>query len=140
RAQTPFPFHTTLTHVSLISVHDVLAGIVPSNENIYELSRIRDAVTSGGASFGSQRGPDRTNHRTQVGLHLAPPLAVTEATGSAPNVECNRNEEGEMQLYLVHQCVGLDGRSPVHCPRQLEASCTDEIKFPEFQINDDYYG
>ncbi|TVU13164.1 hypothetical protein EJB05_40696 [Eragrostis curvula] len=83
------------------------AGIVPSNENIYELSRIRDAVT--------------------------------EATGSAPSVQCNRNEQGEMQLYHVYQCVGLDGRSPVHCPRQFETRCTDEIKFPVFQINHDHY-
>ncbi|KAK3124192.1 hypothetical protein QOZ80_7BG0583140 [Eleusine coracana subsp. coracana] len=83
------------------------AGIAPSNERAYELSRIRDAVT--------------------------------EATGSAPSVECNRNEQGEVQLYRVYQCVGVDGRSPIHCPCHLndeEATCTDMVKFPQLQVDD----
>ncbi|CAD6216991.1 unnamed protein product [Miscanthus lutarioriparius] len=42
--------------------------------------------------------------------------AVAAATGSAPMVECNRNERNETQLYQVFQCVGLDGRTLVHCP------------------------
>ncbi|GJN10930.1 hypothetical protein PR202_ga29078 [Eleusine coracana subsp. coracana] len=58
--------------------------------------------------------------------------AVTKATGSAPSVECNRNGRDEMQLYQVFQCVGRDGKSPVHCPRRLESRCPDKVKFPAF--------
>ncbi|TVU37748.1 hypothetical protein EJB05_11081 [Eragrostis curvula] len=58
--------------------------------------------------------------------------AVTEATGSAPSVECNRNERDEAQLYQVYQCVGRDGKTPVHCPRHLESRCTEKVRFPAF--------
>jgi ribonuclease T2 len=58
--------------------------------------------------------------------------AVTEATGSAPSVECNRDERDEAQLYRVYQCVGRDGRGPVHCPRHLESRCPDKVNFPPF--------
>ncbi|TVU37643.1 hypothetical protein EJB05_10968, partial [Eragrostis curvula] len=60
--------------------------------------------------------------------------AVAEATGSAPNLECNRNERNETQLFQVYQCVGLDGSSPVRCPMPLpmDGGCTDTVKFPAF--------
>ncbi|TVU37750.1 hypothetical protein EJB05_11083, partial [Eragrostis curvula] len=76
------------------------AGIVPSEERTYCLSRIRDAVA--------------------------------EATGSAPNLECNRNERNETQLYQVYQCVGVDGRSPVRCLVAMDGGCTGMVKFPAF--------
>ncbi|TVU40234.1 hypothetical protein EJB05_13687 [Eragrostis curvula] len=84
RAALDFKARFNLTRILL------RAGIVPSNENIYELSRIRDAVT--------------------------------EATGSAPNVECNQNEEGEIQLYLVHQCVGWRPPAPTRSSSQSSKS------------------
>jgi ribonuclease T2 len=54
---------------------------------------------------------------------------VAAATGSAPMLECNRNET---QLYQVFQCVGLDGRTLVHCPPPEQRGCTDMVKFPPF--------
>lgn len=58
--------------------------------------------------------------------------AGAAATGSAPMLECNRNERNETQLYQVFQCVGLDGRTLVRCPPPEHRGCTDMVKFPPF--------
>ncbi|KAL5196491.1 hypothetical protein ABZP36_000003 [Zizania latifolia] len=55
--------------------------------------------------------------------------AIAEATGSAPNLECNRDASGETQLYQVYQCVDLTGTVPVNCTLP-KTGCTDKVKFP----------
>ncbi|KAG8079632.1 hypothetical protein GUJ93_ZPchr0007g6261 [Zizania palustris] len=57
--------------------------------------------------------------------------AIAEATGSAPNFACNRDESGETQQLLeVYQCLDLTGTRPVNCTLP-KSGCTDKVKFPE---------
>ncbi|XP_062190097.1 ribonuclease 1-like [Phragmites australis] len=76
------------------------AGIVPSEDESYFLSSIRDAIAQG--------------------------------TGFKANLECNRDADGESQLYQVYQCVGRDGKKLIDCPLEMRSKCADRVKLPVF--------
>jgi ribonuclease T2 len=58
--------------------------------------------------------------------------AVAEGTGFTANLECNRNADGDAQLFQVYQCVDRTGRSLIDCPLSMNSKCTDQVKLPVF--------
>ncbi|XP_062185475.1 ribonuclease 3-like [Phragmites australis] len=58
--------------------------------------------------------------------------AISDATGFAVNLECNRDESSEAQLFQVYQCVDRDGKELIDCTLPMRSKCTDRVKLPSF--------
>ncbi|GJN33189.1 hypothetical protein PR202_gb21759 [Eleusine coracana subsp. coracana] len=56
--------------------------------------------------------------------------AIAEGTGFKANVECNRNADGETQLFQVYQCVDKTGKKLIDCPLSMNSKCSDKVKLP----------
>ncbi|CAL5061467.1 unnamed protein product [Urochloa decumbens] len=59
--------------------------------------------------------------------------AIAQATGHTANVECNRDADGNAQLFQVYQCVDKEGKQLIDCPLSMATKCGgDSIKLPVF--------
>lgn len=58
--------------------------------------------------------------------------AIAQGTGFTANLECNRDADGEAQLFQVYQCVDRDAKGLIDCPLAMPTKCTDRIKMPVF--------
>ncbi|KAF8668830.1 hypothetical protein HU200_052031 [Digitaria exilis] len=59
--------------------------------------------------------------------------AIAKGTGFTANLECNRDADGESQLFQVYQCVNRDGTQLIDCPLQMPTKCRgDRVKLPLF--------
>ncbi|TVU37733.1 hypothetical protein EJB05_11082 [Eragrostis curvula] len=58
--------------------------------------------------------------------------AIAEGTGAKANLECNRDADGESQLYQVYQCVDKAGKKLIDCPLSMNSKCRDRVKLPVF--------
>ncbi|XP_062186550.1 ribonuclease 1-like [Phragmites australis] len=58
--------------------------------------------------------------------------AIAEGTGFKANLECNRDADGEAQLFQVYQCVDRQGEELIDCPLSMPSKCTDRVKLPVF--------
>ncbi|CAN6199914.1 unnamed protein product [Urochloa humidicola] len=59
--------------------------------------------------------------------------AITQGTGFTANVECNRDANGNAQLFQVYQCVDKEAKQLIDCPLSMTTKCGgDSIKLPLF--------
>ncbi|WVZ66766.1 hypothetical protein U9M48_015947 [Paspalum notatum var. saurae] len=58
--------------------------------------------------------------------------AIARGTGFTANLECNRDADGEVQLFQVYQCVDREGKELIDCPLAMRSKCTDQVKLPVF--------
>ncbi|CAD6216992.1 unnamed protein product [Miscanthus lutarioriparius] len=58
--------------------------------------------------------------------------AIAQGTGFVANLECNRDADGEAQLFQVYQCVDRDAKDLIDCPLAMPTKCTDRVKLPVF--------
>jgi len=58
--------------------------------------------------------------------------AIAQGTGFVANLECNRDADGEAQLFQVYQCVDRDAKELIDCPLGMPTKCTDRVKLPVF--------
>jgi ribonuclease T2 len=58
--------------------------------------------------------------------------AIAQGTGFVANLECNRDADGEAQLFQVYQCVDRDAKELIDCPLAMPTKCTDRVKLPVF--------
>ena len=58
--------------------------------------------------------------------------AIAQGTGFVANLECNRDADGEAQLFQVYQCVDRDAKKLIDCPLAMPTKCTDRVKLPVF--------
>ncbi|KAL8483382.1 hypothetical protein ACS0TY_026183 [Phlomoides rotata] len=57
---------------------------------------------------------------------------ISNAIGYTPWVECNRDEDGNNQLYQIYVCVDSSGSNIIECPVFPHGKCGSTIKFPSF--------
>ncbi|KAJ7286628.1 hypothetical protein O6H91_Y326700 [Diphasiastrum complanatum] len=62
--------------------------------------------------------------------------AMAQSLGHTPAIDCNRDEEGNHQLYQVYVCVDTDGSTIIDCPILPHSSCPSDVEFPSFGSND----
>ncbi|KAH7306431.1 hypothetical protein KP509_22G011400 [Ceratopteris richardii] len=58
--------------------------------------------------------------------------ALTQAIGHKPGLECNRDVDGQRQLYQVYVCIDTDASTLIDCPVYPSSSCSSTISFPSF--------
>lgn len=58
--------------------------------------------------------------------------AIARGTGFAANIECNRDADGQAQLFQVYQCVDREAKQLIDCPLPMRSKCTDRVKMPLF--------
>ncbi|CAL5071627.1 unnamed protein product [Urochloa decumbens] len=59
--------------------------------------------------------------------------AIRKGTAFTANLECNRDTDGQTQLYQVYQCVDKEGKQLIDCPLHMRSKCgDDQIKLPLF--------
>lgn len=58
--------------------------------------------------------------------------AIKDAIGYEAWIECNRDEDGNSQLYQVYVCVDSSASELITCPVFPRGSCGSTIKFPAF--------
>ena len=59
--------------------------------------------------------------------------AIAQGTGFAANLECNRDADGNAQLFQVYQCVDRQGKKLIDCPLPMPTKCSsDQLKLPLF--------
>ncbi|CAN6206182.1 unnamed protein product [Urochloa humidicola] len=59
--------------------------------------------------------------------------AIAKGTGFTANLECNRDGDGQAQLYQVYQCVDKEGKQLIDCPLHMPTKCgDDQVKLPLF--------
>lgn len=58
--------------------------------------------------------------------------AIAQGTGFVANLECNRDADGEAQLFQVYQCVDREAKDLIDCPLPMPTKCTDRVKLPVF--------
>jgi ribonuclease T2 len=56
--------------------------------------------------------------------------ALTELLGYAPQIECNKDPEGNRQLHQVYVCVAKDATTVIECPASIRNPCRGEVQFP----------
>lgn len=52
--------------------------------------------------------------------------------GHLPGVDCNKDEQGNKQLYQVYICVATDGSTLIECPVFPRNECKGSVEFPVF--------
>ncbi|KAF8668832.1 hypothetical protein HU200_052033 [Digitaria exilis] len=52
--------------------------------------------------------------------------AIAKGIGFKANIECNRDADGESQLYQVYQCVDKEGKNLIDCPLHMRSKCSDQ--------------
>ncbi|XP_010258337.1 PREDICTED: ribonuclease 1-like [Nelumbo nucifera] len=63
-------------------------------------------------------------------------VAISEATGYTPGIECNVDGSGNSQLYQVYLCVDKSGPDLIKCPVYPRSRCDSTIEFPSFTGHD----
>ncbi|KAG2646986.1 ribonuclease 1-like [Panicum virgatum] len=59
--------------------------------------------------------------------------AIAQGTGFTANLECNRDADGNAQLFQVYQCVDRQGKKLIDCPLSMPTKCSsDQLKLPLF--------
>lgn len=59
--------------------------------------------------------------------------AIKQSTGQLPGIDCNRSDEGTVQLLEVYVCVDKSDTSTViECPIYPHSSCPSTVAFPPF--------
>ncbi|TKW36018.1 hypothetical protein SEVIR_2G412700v4 [Setaria viridis] len=58
--------------------------------------------------------------------------AITQGTGFTANLDCNRDADGESQLYQVFMCVDREAKRLIDCPLHKRSKCSDQVKLPLF--------
>ncbi|KAK6931236.1 Ribonuclease T2-like [Dillenia turbinata] len=58
--------------------------------------------------------------------------AIKETVGYEPWIECNRDANGNRQLYQVYLCVDTSGKNFIECPVFPHGSCASSVRFPTF--------
>ncbi|TKW36015.1 hypothetical protein SEVIR_2G412400v4 [Setaria viridis] len=58
--------------------------------------------------------------------------AIAQGTGFTANLECNRDADGEAQLFQVYLCVDREVKQLIDCPLSMRSKCTDRVKLPVF--------
>lgn len=59
--------------------------------------------------------------------------AIKKGTGAAPGIQCNRDIDGNSQLYQVYLCADTSASSIIECPLLPHGSgCASRIQFPSF--------
>ncbi|PAN14992.1 hypothetical protein PAHAL_2G456700 [Panicum hallii] len=59
--------------------------------------------------------------------------AIAAATGATANLQCNRDKDGQTQLYQVFQCVDREAKKLIDCPLHMRSRCSgDRVKLPLF--------
>lgn len=62
-------------------------------------------------------------------------LAIKEATGFTPDIECNTDASKNRQVYQVFMCADISGSEFIECPVPLKKRCkSNKVHFPEFWI------
>ncbi|KAI5574507.1 hypothetical protein BDE02_10G149300 [Populus trichocarpa] len=60
-------------------------------------------------------------------------LAIKEATGFTPDIECNTDASKNRQVYQVFMCADISGSEFIECPVPLKKRCkSNKVHFPEF--------
>ncbi|CAL5085772.1 unnamed protein product [Urochloa decumbens] len=59
--------------------------------------------------------------------------AIAQGTGHTANLECNRDTDGQTQLYQVYQCVDKEAKQLIDCPLHMRSKCgDDQVNLPLF--------
>ena len=58
--------------------------------------------------------------------------AIKEKIGYYPWIECNRDSDGNSQLYQVYICVDTNGKDLIECPVLPRGNCASRVQFPKF--------
>jgi len=59
--------------------------------------------------------------------------AIAAATGATANLQCNRDKDGQAQLYQVFQCVDREAKQLIDCPLHMRSRCSGgSVKLPLF--------
>ncbi|KAG0628000.1 hypothetical protein M758_2G243000 [Ceratodon purpureus] len=58
--------------------------------------------------------------------------ALTELLGFAPQIECNKDPEGNRQLHQVYICVAKDASTIIECPASIRNPCQGSVQFPVY--------
>ncbi|OEL21641.1 Ribonuclease 1 [Dichanthelium oligosanthes] len=59
--------------------------------------------------------------------------SVRDAIGFTANLECNRDADGEAQLFQVYLCVDREAKELIDCPLSMPTKCSsDQVKLPVF--------
>ncbi|XP_062111604.1 ribonuclease 3 [Humulus lupulus] len=58
--------------------------------------------------------------------------AITEGVGHAPGIECNKDSDGNSQLYQVYLCVDTSGSDFIECPKLPRGRCATTVQFAKF--------
>ncbi|GAB2280270.1 hypothetical protein Dimus_014912 [Dionaea muscipula] len=56
--------------------------------------------------------------------------AIEGGVGFEAWIECNRDGQGNSQLYQVYLCVDTSGKNLIHCPVRPRGNCPSTIQFP----------
>ncbi|KAK9675915.1 hypothetical protein RND81_11G041200 [Saponaria officinalis] len=58
--------------------------------------------------------------------------AMKNEIGFYPWIECNRDAEGNSQIYQVYVCVDSNGKDLIECPVLPHGNCASRVQFPKF--------
>ncbi|KAL9246384.1 hypothetical protein vseg_019925 [Gypsophila vaccaria] len=58
--------------------------------------------------------------------------AMKAEIGYYPWIECNRDAEGNSQIYQVYVCVDKNGKDFIECPVLPHGNCASRVQFPKF--------
>ena len=58
--------------------------------------------------------------------------AMKTSIGYYPWIECNRDSEGNSQIYQVYVCVDRNGKDFIECPVLPHGNCDSRVQFAKF--------
>lgn len=61
--------------------------------------------------------------------------AFKDVLGFAPQIECNKDPQGNKQLYQVYICVAKDAKTLIKCPAAISNPCQGNVQFPVFDAS-----